>query len=239
MRVAIILVLILSFMGCKNWKKKEKPYEVIYIESEKEKEEPLDHYEKGTYGYDVKFLREYPNNVELKNGDSKLIISMKYQSRVMTSTSNGYGGRSYGWINYDLISSGEILPQFNPVGGEERFWVGPEGGQFGLFFKPGSSFDFENWQVPSCIDTDSFRSFVSTDSIAVFIRDMEVENYNNFNFRFNMTRKLDLLGAGRISDRLGIHIPEDVKYVGYETTNYVKNTSEEDWTKEKGLLSIR
>lgn len=238
MRVAIILVLILSFMGCKNWRKKEKPYEVIYIESEKEKEEPLDHYEKGTYGYDVKFLREYPNNVELKNGDSKIIISMKYQSRVMTSTSNGYGGRSYGWINYDLISSGEILPQFNPVGGEERFWVGPEGGQFGLFFKPGSSFDFENWQVPSCIDTDSFRSFVSTDSIAVFIRDMEVENYNNFNFRFNMTRKIDLMGAGRISDRLGIHIPEDVKYVGYETTNYVKNTSEEDWTKEKGLLSI-
>jgi hypothetical protein len=53
-----------------------------------------------------------------------------------------------------------------------------------------------------------------------------------------MTRKIDLMGAGRISDRLGIHIPEDVKYVGYETTNYVKNTSEEDWTKEKGLLSI-
>ncbi len=238
-RIALILALIFAFAGCKNWRnRKHSSIEIIYEDSEEKKEESLDHYQKGTYGYDVKFLRDYPNNVELKNGDSKLIISMKYQARVMTSSANGFGGRSYGWINYDLISSGEVLPQFNPVGGEERFWVGPEGGQYALYFKPGSTFDFENWQVPSCIDTDPFDIFISTDSVAVFLKTMEVENYNNYNFRFELTRKVDLMGAERISDRLGFQLPEKVSFVGYETTNYVKNKSDEDWTKDKGLLSI-
>ena len=53
----------------------------------------------------------------------------------MTSSSDGENGLSYGWINHDLIGSGEIKKQINAVGGEERFWLGPEGGQFSIFFK--------------------------------------------------------------------------------------------------------
>ncbi|WP_372947053.1 DUF6786 family protein [Mariniphaga sp.] len=208
------------------------------IEIEPEKKEPLDKYEKGTYGYDVNLLRDFPNTVELENGDSRLIISLKYQGRVMTSSSGGYAGRSYGWINHELIESGEVLPQFNPVGGEERFWLGPEGGQFSLYFKPGSSFDFENWQVPACIDTIPFEVFLATDSVAVFLKDMEVENYSNFKFSFELTRKVHLLGKPVIEDTLGITLPQNVKYVGYESTNIVKNKTGEDWKKETGLISI-
>jgi hypothetical protein len=241
MRNIFVFIFASLVLGCSNSNRQkdteEYPIQEV-IEIEPKKEESLDEYEKGSYGYDVKFLRDFPNTVELKNGDSRLIISLKYQGRVMTSSSNGYAGRSYGWINHELIESGEVLPQFNPVGGEERFWLGPEGGQYSLYFKPGSSFDFENWQVPSCIDTDPFEVFLATDSVAVFLKSMEVENYSNFKFEFDLTRKIELMGKHQVAEKLGISVPENIKWVGYETTNIIENTGREPWKKETGLISV-
>ncbi|HDR50226.1 MAG TPA: hypothetical protein ENN90_01200, partial [Mariniphaga anaerophila] len=208
MRTVIIFTLLVVVLGCKSRKNKQSDYEiqeVITIESKEE--EPLDMYEKGTYGYDVNLIRDFPDALELHNGDSRLLFSVKYHGRVMTSSSNGYAGRSYGWINHDLIESGEILPQFNPVGGEERFWLGPEGGQYSLYFKPGDSFDFENWQVPVSLDTIPFDVFLATDSVAVFLKTLEVENYSNFKFRLELTRKIHLLGKSLIEENLGISVP--------------------------------
>jgi hypothetical protein len=239
MRTFVIFTLFVIVLGCSNRKNRQSDFEIQeVIEIEPKKEESLDKYEKGTYGFDVKFLKDYPTIVELKNGNSRLILSLKYQGRVMTSSSDGYQGRSYGWINHELISSGEVLPQFNPVGGEERFWLGPEGGQYSLFFEPGSSFDFENWSTPACIDTAPFDVYLATDSIAVFLKSMEVKNYSNFEFRFDLTRKVHLLGKPLIEKTLGISVPDSVKFVGYESTNMMKNTSRETWTKENGLISI-
>ncbi len=99
-------------------------------------------YEKGTYGYDLNFLKEHKKPLELQNGDARVLISPEYQGRVMTSSANGENGLSFGWINYDLIASGEIKNHINAVGGEERFWLGPEGGQFSIYFKPGTTFEF-------------------------------------------------------------------------------------------------
>jgi hypothetical protein len=30
-------------------------------------------------------------------------------------------------MNHDLIASGKFEEHFSPFGGEERFWIGPEG----------------------------------------------------------------------------------------------------------------
>ncbi len=45
-----------------------------------------------------------------------------WQGRVMTTSASGDEGDSYGWINYRFINEGKVSSQFNPVGGEERFW---------------------------------------------------------------------------------------------------------------------
>ena len=78
----------------------------------------------GTYGYDADFLKAHAIEfLELysPDGQSKVLIAPGYQGRVMTTTAAGDAGDSYGWLNYKLIGSGEVSPQFNPVGGEERF----------------------------------------------------------------------------------------------------------------------
>jgi hypothetical protein len=41
------------------------------------------------------------------------------------------------WVNRALIASGKIAQHMNAVGGEDRIWLGPEGGQFSIFFAPG------------------------------------------------------------------------------------------------------
>ncbi len=62
----------------------------------------------------------------------------------MTSAVEG-AGASLGFVNRAFIKSGKTATPFNNYGGEDRFWLGPEGGQFGLYFPPGKAFEFGNW----------------------------------------------------------------------------------------------
>ena len=64
----------------------------------------------------------------MKKGQAKILLSADYQARVMTTTSMGDSGNSYGWLNYALIAANEKRKQFNAYGGEERFWLGPKRG---------------------------------------------------------------------------------------------------------------
>jgi len=82
---------------------------------------------------EVAFLEKYVDVITLSsdNGLAKVAIVPQYQGRVMTSTAGGK--ESFGWLNYEAIASKEIKPHINVYGGEERFWMGPEGGQFAIF----------------------------------------------------------------------------------------------------------
>lgn len=193
---------------------------------------------KGTYGYDIEFLKKHTNPVELKNGDARIVISPEFQGRVMTSTAGGNNGLSFGWINHDLIASGKVLPQINPVGGEERFWLGPEGGQFSIFFKNGSDFDFSEWATPASLDTEAFELASSSKTTATFTKSVALKNYSDFLFKFDVTRNVNLMGNNSIKNQLNIDFSEKIKVVAYETVNQLKNTGNQDWMKETGMLSI-
>ena len=196
---------------------------------------------KGTYGYDASFLRKHNKTViELKSADgkSRVLLSADYQGRVMTSTAAGDSGTSYGWINYDLISSKERKKQFNPVGGEERFWLGPEGGQFSLYFKNNDSFRINSWQVPSVIDTEAYDVSNSSPTQAVFSKKATLENYSGTRFDIDIERRIRLLTRQDLQAGFNLAIPDSGSFVAYESNNIIKNAGADDWKKETGLLSI-
>lgn len=196
---------------------------------------------KGSYGYDAAFLKKHTEEIiELKSedGNAKILLSSGYQGRVMTSTAEGDSGTSYGWINYDLVASGEKKKQFNPVGGEERFWMGPEGGQYSIYFKKKDSFSFTNWQVPAIIDTVSYDVLQSGKSQVVFSKKTAVTNYSGTVFDIAIERKIKLLDKNQAETKLNNAIPAGIRFVGYETENKIQNAGSADWTKDKGLLSI-
>jgi len=204
-------------------------------------EKSKDTLKEGTYSFDADFLRKHTKNViELNDAVSqaKVLLSADYQGRVMTSSSSGDDGSSYGWINYSLIASGELKEQFNPVGGEERFWLGPEGGQYSLYFHQGDSFLIKNWQVPAMMDTEPFEVIESSSSSATFSKKTSIANYSGTIFDLLIERKISLLSKNELESELGTQLSEGVKYVGYQTENQVKNVGSNDWKKESGLLSI-
>jgi len=99
----------------------------------------MNSFEEGTFGHDLDFLKERDSVIILKNneGNGQLVVSAKYQGKVFTSTAEGLDGKSLGWINYKAFDQ-EKDPHMNAYGGEDRLWLGPEGGKFSLYFKPGT-----------------------------------------------------------------------------------------------------
>jgi hypothetical protein len=198
-------------------------------------------FEKGTFGYDLNFLQQYHKDlVLLHDVDNKaqLIVSPAYQGRVMTSTANGDSGSSFGWVNNDLIASGKQAPHIHAVGGEERFWLGPEGGQFSIYFKKGVEFNFDNWFVPKEIDTEPFTLVSSAPTEARFEKEMHLENYSGTKFDLLVNRNIKLLSKNKVDSLLGIAIPATMEVVAFESENILTNKGTKPWTKKTGLLSV-
>ena len=196
---------------------------------------------------DLAFLKQHTDVIGLESGDRRVAVVPEYQGRVMTSTTDVRSNTSFGWLNYEVIEKG-ILPETERqssleehiyiFGGEERFWMGPEGGQFALFFKPGAAFDFENWHTPPSIDTLPFRLVSNTKDSAIFSHECELTNHSGTQFLVGIERKIQLIDEGTISQILDFDLPKDANFVAYETDNSLKNRGSRAWTQETGMLSI-
>ncbi len=189
------------------------------------------------YGFNREFLKKYVDVVELKSGNSAIALVPAWQGRVMTSSADGDGGFSFGWINRDLIASAVIQPHINAFGGEERLWLGPEGGQFSLFFKKGTRFVYDDWQTPDYMDTRPFDVAGLTDSSALFTCDVEAENYSGTKFRFRLERNVVILPGSQLKKLTGID-NNGMKSVAYRSENTIINKGENEWVKESGLVSL-
>ncbi|MDF7799608.1 hypothetical protein P4C99_09030 [Pontiellaceae bacterium B1224] len=201
----------------------------------------------GDFADDVAFLKEHTSIVLLRSGDAAVAVAPEYQGRVMTSTFDRTAGPSFGWINRPVIEAGILSDEEKKgkleehiyiFGGEERFWLGPEGGQYALFFKPGTQFEFSDWTTPPVIDTEGFKMFSEDNSSATFTHDAELVNYSGTEFKVGIERTVKLLDKAEASELLGVELGEGLRMVGYETDNRITNTGSNAWKPETGLLSI-
>lgn len=193
-----------------------------------------------TFADDLAFLRKYSDLVILSDRarTARVIVAPQYQGRVMTSTAAGDHGASFGYIHRENIAKGERAPHINVFGGEDRFWLGPEAGQFGLFFAPGAPFDLAHWQTPEAIDWGPW--YVSTQSaqaVSLF-RSMQLTNYSGTSFTLKAERTVRVLERGAIAQAFGITVPDSAGIVGYESENIIRNQGDAAWRKDTGLLSI-
>ena len=167
-----------------------------------------------------------------------MAVTAAWQGRVMTSTAGGDAGLSFGWINRELIASGKLQPHINVFGGEDRFWMGPEGGQFSIFFAKGAKFELADWFTPAAIDTLPFQVVRQSASRAIFASEFELTNYSGTRFQVAVNREVRLLDAAAAWKKLGVKRAEGVSLVAFETDNQIKNVGQNVWKKETGLLSV-
>jgi hypothetical protein len=145
---------------------------------------------------------------------------------------------SYGWINRELFASGNFLEHINAFGGEDRFWIGPEGGQFFVFFKKDVPFNLENWYTPAAIDTEPFDVISTSRDEVQFKKLMRLENYSGTVFDMRVDRSVRLLKKNELDKIPGIAQGKNLKTVAYESVNRMTNTGDNEWVKETGLLSV-
>jgi hypothetical protein len=188
---------------------------------------------------DIAFLRRHTNVVVLsdKSGQAQVAVNPDLQGRVMTSTAGGPEGLSFGWINRAAVASKENDLHMNAFGGEDRFWLGPEGGQFSVFFKKGDPFDLAHWFTPPPVNEGAWEvTRQGSDRMTVKKR-MKLTNYSGTEFELEVTREVRLLGRDDLAemriDCLGVS-----NFVAFETVNRVENVGLRAWGKETGLLSV-
>ncbi len=187
---------------------------------------------------DLTFLKKHGDVIVLTSpSGGKVIVSPKYQGRVMTSAVEA-GGRSLGFVFRKFIEAGKTGTQFDNYGGEDRFWIGPEAGQFGFYFPKGKPFTISEWKTPDAFQTGTWEPISSDAQKVVFKRPMKLENYSGATFDLEVTRTVSLLDEKAVETKLGVKPGASVKWVGFETTNRVENTGTNAWNKDTGLLSV-
>jgi len=188
---------------------------------------------------DVDFLQLHGEVIILSDASgAKLALMPHLQGRVMTSTAGN--GESFGWINrsyFEEAAAGKINPHISPFGGEDRFWIGPEGGQYSIFFKKGDAFEIANWKTPPFIDTDPFDVVRKSESAALFQRVVKFENYSGTAFHLRIDRNVRLLNLSESLTAIGVTPTHDISGVALESENTITNLAA-PWSKRTGLLSI-
>lgn len=189
---------------------------------------------------DKEFLKKHTELIVLsdRSGMSQVAVAPAWQGRVMTSTSGGDLGLSYGWINRDLIASGKRQPHIHVFGGEDRFWLGPEGGQFSIFFAKGAQFELNDWQTPPAIDTLRYAPSKVSKSQVTFGAAFTLTNYSGTQFDLKVKRQVRLLTTSSVKAALGVGRAEALQVVAFETVNRITNAGRNPWIHETGLLSV-
>jgi hypothetical protein len=191
---------------------------------------------------DLAFLQKHgPVHVLSGAGGAKVAVSAKYQGRVMTSAV-APDGRSLGWINRGFIEAGKTGTGFDNYGGEDRFWLGPEGGQYALFFAPGAPNALSHWKTPAGVQEGAWEVKSETADQVTFTRRLQVKNAAGTAFDVEVERRVELLSDRAVEDRIDFDLAParaaGTKWVAFQTVNRIANRGTEPWTKEKGLVSI-
>lgn len=201
---------------------------------------PKKEFTQGSFGYDYNFLQQYHKDMVLLHDTSTsamIVLCPAYQGRVMTSGAKGMESHSNGWINFKLIESGKATEHINAFGGEERLWLGPEGGQFSIYFAPGKKQEFANWKVPAILDTLPFQLDSASETKASFSANLNLKNYSGTSFEARIQRNVKLLTGSEIEGHLGVK-PDSLNVVAYQSENILINKGKNEWTPQSGMLSV-
>ena len=189
---------------------------------------------------DLAFLRQNTDVVVLSDATrgAQVVVAPEYQGRVMTSTVGGADAPSFGWIGREAIAARRRQPHINVFGGEDRFWLGPEGGQFSLYFKQGDPFDLDHWQVPEPIDWGNWDVESKSADAVRFRKRMSLVNYTGTAFDIEVDRTIRLLDSDGFAEHLGEPLGSGVRMVAFESSNTVTNVGREPWQPASGLVSV-
>jgi hypothetical protein len=151
----------------------------------------------------------------------------------MCSTFDGNGGSVNAWVNKAVIQRGKVDPVFNNFGGEERFWLAPEGGPFGLEFGKKES-NFANYCVQPGMTSLDYKAQTHDEKSVLMEAEMSLESNSGTRFDLRVQRRISLLESCPYTQASR----GAVQIAAFQSENAVLNTGTEPWTRERGTIAL-
>jgi hypothetical protein len=191
-----------------------------------------------TFEEDLTFMRGHsPLHLLSSPSGGRVAVSPRWQGRVMTSAVAG-AAPSLGFVNRAFIASGRTGTAFDNYGGEDRFWLGPEGGQHGLYFAPGAPFDLDAWQVPRGLQEGTWAVEDASDQAIGLRRVMTLASRSGFRFEVAVARTVRVLDGAGVAERFGVSLSSSSRWVAFESVSRITNAGANAWARDAGLLSV-
>lgn len=168
-----------------------------------------------------------------KRSRASLLLAPGLVGRVMCSTFDRNGGVANAWINEAAIQRGKVDPVFNNFGGEERFWLAPEGGPFGLEFGKKES-KFENYCVQPGMSTVSYDVLEHDEESAVMETDISLENHLGTRFDLHVQRRIRLIESCPYTQAS----EGNLEVAAFQSENTVLNVGTKAWTRDGGTIAM-
>ncbi|MCH2100424.1 MAG: hypothetical protein MK209_00660 [Planctomycetes bacterium] len=181
---------------------------------------------------EASWLEEEAGGRLILSGTGGFVYSPLLQGRVMTSTVD-LSEPGLGFVNREAIALRGEPAAFHNHGGVERFWIGPEGSQFSLYFDPGAPFVAELWRVPKDLDVGPFDEV----ALGQMERDMVIRNRIGTEFTMRVGRHVEVPTQDEVESVVGA-VPPGSLWSAFRTINTVTNTGESAWSREGGLPCI-
>lgn len=166
-------------------------------------------------------------------GTSGAIVTPKLAGRVMATSFRGDDDLINGFVDADAFRHG-MRDFWDNWGGEERYWLSPEGGQFGLMFQ-GRQNCFENYTVQPGINNQEYEIVEQSKNgnSLTMQAEFELTNAKGTKFAVRSTRRISLLDNCPYANGAGA----TVESVGFESSSTIENVGSEPWTKSSGALA--
>ena len=163
-----------------------------------------------------------------------VVVTPELVGRVLCVGYDGIDGVTESYLSEDQIEKG-FSSDWSNFGGEQRIWIAPEFGAFGLFLTKGAQ-TMGNYRIPVPLNVSRFKVVErSPDHRSVTSSTtMTLVNRIGTEFRIKVTQRVDCLEDCPYLSPLG----DKEVFVGFETRTTIENIGHEPWTKETGPLSI-
>jgi hypothetical protein len=177
-----------------------------------------------------------------RQNDGSILIAPDLSARIMAVSMDGAKGRNFGFVKAEAIANRGKDPHFNAYGGALRWWAGPEGGQYGVAFPPGTKqFDLDSW----CISEEyNGKPFVvaypqqGAGTSALMGAEFKIENVSGTKFHIGVECRLSFIDDPLVGSHHSKAKPEKLRHLGYLSELTFENLSDQLLQKETGLLSI-
>ncbi len=170
------------------------------------------------------------------DGNARLMIAPELQGRIITTATNGINGPYNAWLDKKKLADDSKWKE--GIGGEDRIWIGPLGGQFSFYYQQIEPISDDNWLVPKTMNAEPFQLMSQNEKMVQLQKEMKLTNFVGTNFRIQVDRTLTLLNKTAIQENLNLDFSDQIKFVAFESQNTITNLDDSPHKKETGLVAV-